>query len=205
VLRYTITNLSPCTPTTSDISITSTCAALPVKIVSFEATPAINKQVQLTWKVSAEINVEAYEIEYSNDALNFTKIGTVPATSSNNYSYLHAFPNDGHNYYRLRVIEKDSKISYSEVRNVDFRSNNAVNIYPNPSSDVVKILVNTPLQNQQSSIQIYSMDGRIIYQRVTASLKQTESIDISKLAVGTYMLKLITKDNLVNKKFEIVR
>lgn len=70
-----------------------------------------------------------------------------------------------------------------------------VNIYPNPSSDFVKIDVPDII-----NIQIFSIDGKIIMH------KQSDNIlDVSDLPSGHYLLKINTKQGLIQKKIVVLR
>jgi serine-aspartate repeat-containing protein C/D/E len=92
---------------------------LPIQLVSFTAQPQSNN-VQLNWVVATETNVATYQVLYSSNGTSFSSITSQPATGSRNYSQLHTTPQPGLNYYRLKVIDIDGSVSYSEIRKVNF-------------------------------------------------------------------------------------
>jgi hypothetical protein len=72
---------------------------------------------QLTWR-STEQNILQYEIESSNDSINFVKEGTVSAlnqSSENNYRFTNNIRGIQKKFYRLRIINKDGQWDYSRT------------------------------------------------------------------------------------------
>jgi hypothetical protein len=179
---------------------------LPIQLVSFTAQPQ-NGTVQLNWVVATENNVANYEVEYSSNGVNYSSIGTRIATGSRTYSLIHSTPKQGINYYRLKVIDRDGKVSYSEVRKVNFgAAAGSVTIYPNPTSDVVNITVASGMINKAATITVIAMDGRVVASKQVAAVSQTEVIDVRKLSSGKYILRISTNDNeVINKQVEVIR
>jgi len=112
--------------------------ALPVNFTTVKAAQK-NDGVQVEWKVATETNVHHYEVERSTDGNNFTKVGSVAATSNNNtgasYNWFDAKPNDN-NFYRIKAVENSGDIKYSEVVNVKISmARSSIVMYPNPVKD----------------------------------------------------------------------
>ncbi len=191
-------------PTSGSVTLTYT-SVLPIRLTSFVANPKANT-VELVWVVSTETNVANYEIEYSTTRANFTSIGGKVATDSRIYNLVHTSPKQGLNYYRLKIIDKDGKISYSEVRTVNFGATSSnVRLYPIPAKDAINITVTGSMINQPATISILSVDGRLMYQQSTNTLSQTETINVSKLANGKYILRIVTNNKVVNTQIEVLR
>ena len=68
-----------------------------------------------------------------------------------------------------------------------------INIFPNPSSDILHISSNNLKINK---IRIYSMDGKLLF-----TTKYKESINIGQLQKGLYHIQLLTDSSLIFKKF----
>jgi SdrD B-like domain/Secretion system C-terminal sorting domain len=180
---------------------------LPIKIESFTAVPK-GSQVNLQWKVSEQINVTSYEVLTSTDARTFTSIATVTATANQSdiYNAIHNNPVQGLNYYRIKSIDKDGTISYSEIRKVTFGKGGDVIIYPNPvQTGVINITLTGNMIGKSATVSIVSMDGKLISQQQIANTNQTETIDVSKLASGSYIVRLITNTEVVNKTIQVIR
>src|SRR5690606_34593965 len=73
---------------------------LPVKVSSFTAR-LINNRTQLKWNVGTEDNVNRYEVERSQDGVDFMEVATVNASGSSSYMAVDANPQTGINCYRL--------------------------------------------------------------------------------------------------------
>ncbi len=105
---------------------TISSATLPVNFLSFDAT-AQDKTVLLQWKVTAEVNVNKYVVERSEDGVAFIAIGTVAASTAGtlqkDYAFTDKQPLNGINYYRIVEQDIDGRLTYSSVRIVNFRSN----------------------------------------------------------------------------------
>ncbi len=118
--------------------------ALSVTLFSFDAQKQ-NHEVLLSWEVITERNQAIYEIQRSADAHVFEKIGEVLAKNlyeKNWYSFLDHKPNDGHNYYRIKMIDTSGKAKYTKVQNVVFIDR--LSAYPNPVSDFLILQASSP-------------------------------------------------------------
>jgi Secretion system C-terminal sorting domain len=200
----TVTNNITGCATTASTTVTANACTLPIKLESFTAAPKENT-VLLSWVVSQEINVLKYEIEFSSDGRIFWTIGTKAATNNTNYSLIHQSPVFGINYYRLKTIDKDGRISYSDIRTVNFKLAGSLTIYPNPANDILHITFAAGSINKSATISVIAMDGKIIYQKNIAKLSQTEILDVSKLTSGCYIIRVLTNAEVINKSVVVYK
>jgi hypothetical protein len=171
-------------------------ASLPLSLTSFSAAKQ-NSFIQLTWKTVYEQNTSSFEVERSSDARNFRMIGTLDAAGNSTSQRTYSFTDNlstVHSqstiiFYRLRTIDKDGKISLSNVVSVKLNAARKLEVFPNPATDV--------LQLQTSAIgtflvQIQDASGRTVkrLQLTSSSGTITTPIDISSLQTGTYFIKL---------------
>ncbi len=199
-----VTNNSTGCATTASTTVTANACTLPIKLESFTAAPQ-DKTVLLSWVVSEEINVLKYEIEFSTDGRNFWPIGNRAATNSTNYNLVHNSPVFGINYYRLKTIDKDGKISYGEIRTVNFKLAGSLTIYPNPANNLLYITFAANSINKTATVSVLAMDGKIMYQKNISKLSQTETLDVSKLANGCYIVRILTNKEVINKSVVVFR
>jgi hypothetical protein len=148
--------------------------------------------VQLSWKATNEINFSYYGVEYSTDGNSFAQIGTVAGVSGSvadikHYGYLHGAPVTGKNYYRLKMVDKDGKYSYSNIMMVDFDANYKVQVYPNPFTTALKVAVNGA-GGAKNTVKVLDMSGKVIIQQTFTG--GFINLDVSSLAAGTYMLQV---------------
>lgn len=76
--------------------------------------------------------------------------------------------------------------------------NTLVNIYPNPAKAQVNITC-----SEGSQIQVYNMIGSLVYNKQNASAIST--INVSDFAQGSYIVKVIKSEQVVTKKFEVMK
>jgi hypothetical protein len=90
--------------------------------------------VILEWQSQNATNIKESQIEHSIDGIHFSLMKIIPAiSSSDKYTFMHNQPVSGNNYYRIKKVEIDGKIKYSEIVKVimpDFFT--GINVYPNP-------------------------------------------------------------------------
>lgn len=109
---------------------------LPVDLVSFKGTLITNNRVDLDWVTTAETNVSHFVVERSINGTDFTSIGSVNATGSNSrYGLPDLQPNQGRNFYRLKIVDIDGKFKYSNVVLINIKGKSGLTVYPSPSSD----------------------------------------------------------------------
>jgi hypothetical protein len=162
---------------------------LPVKLVSFDAVKQ-NDAVKLSWSTSNEVNARSFQVERSTDGRNFQVIGTVAAAGTTsttvNYGLTDQSPNSGNNYYRLRVVDVDSRSSLSKVIRIDFSRPYTVTLTPNPAhSDFTITVTNT---TQPLVLQVVDMNGKVVKSQSIRG--QVNKIPVSDLSKGLYLLKV---------------
>ncbi len=109
---------------------------LPVNLINFSATKN-NRSVTLEWTTANEINMTSYEVQRSEDGINFKTITSVPSynnLASTDYSYEDVNPSGGVLYYRLIMLGFSGYSKYSKVIMVNPGSENKISLYPNPVS-----------------------------------------------------------------------
>lgn len=75
---------------------------------------------------------------------------------------------------------------------------NDINIYPNPSNDIINIA-----NVEGSDISIYNIMGQVVESINNA--KYTNSIDMSKYANGTYIVKVVKGSSISTHKFNLMK
>jgi hypothetical protein len=185
----------------SNFYIHGSNSVLPAGIVSFKGERRL-QEIRLEWVTATETNNKGFELQRSADGRNFSALSFIatraPQGNSHTqlqYSYTDAGPVKGTNYYRLKQVDKDGKISYSTVVLVKSPGANGItfiDVYPNPVKDKVKIkLASTTV----SKVDIFITDlaGRVIKQqpvRLTAGDNLVE-METRHLPAGQYLLKLV--------------
>lgn len=180
-----------------DAPITVGPSPLPVTLVSFN----VDKEgfaANLAWATTEESNSDFFEIQHSLNAKNWAAVGTVKSHGESNvlrnYTYTHAAPASGTNYYRLRMVDKDATFAYSTIRSLNFEglAESSVSVFPNPTSD--RLYVKNAEINKLKSLTIVGKDGK----ELIKSPVSTSGVSIKSLQPGLYLVKLLSQDGTLS-------
>lgn len=180
----------------------------PVTLAEFKGYARQDKTTQLQWKTVTEINSDYFVVERSTDGANFTQVAIVNAQDNSNtiinYQMIDNFPNDGINYYRLKMVDNDGTFQYSNTITVNFKSTfrGGVAIVSTVSyNNRFEISISSP-KEQDAVYAIYDAAGRVIY---TSTIKLQEGLNgINKnmvLSDAMYYFKIATADEKASTPF----
>lgn len=181
---------------------------LPIKVRAFTAIGMPNRTVQLDWEFESETDLAYSEVEFSADGREFGMIGTSPAhlesdRTSTEYDFLHAKPQSGINYYRIRMVDINEMEEYSQVRAINFDNLDAdFSVFPNPTSGPLT-LVSRNLGKYAAGVHFQLIDnvGKVIMFNNVRDDNQT--FDLSKLPSGAYYFQVMTDQEQL-AKFQVV-
>jgi hypothetical protein len=170
---------------------------LPVKLMQFSAA-RVKHTTQLKWRTASEQNAGRFEIERSANGKQFSHIGTVKAYGNSpvqrTYSYDDAtapFAEVPVVYYRLKMVDNDGTVAYSEVVALASRqsADAGVTAYPNPFSGQLYVGME---QEQAVVITVSDITGKTVLTRSYGAGHNT--IDLSGEAAdlhpGVYFLRM---------------
>jgi hypothetical protein len=175
-------------------------AVLPVSLLSFKGSIS-NKKAQLAWQTSLEINSSYFEIQRSNNAVNFEAIATITAKGSSSIVTNYQTTDDlffftGNKvFYRLKMVDTDGKFKYSQVIAMPIVTVIASNItaWPLPFSGQL----NTGFTSESNSlvkINITNMNGALVLSNTSTVQKGYNTININQaqtIPSGTYLLTVV--------------
>ena len=189
---------------------------LPVRLVSFTATPRDKKVVDVRWETVEEKNNSYYVIEKSIDGTNFASFKTVFSKGLNGnsakslvYTEVDDRPYKGTSYYRLRQTDTDGTTTYSRIVVVSFEGEGGIDVaeegfilYPNPNDGTKVNLKLTGANFDKAQLAVVDMLGRTVYEIEVDKQSSLLVLDIlPKLASGKYVLKLVTETKTYAKSF----
>jgi hypothetical protein len=174
---------------------------LPLKLIAFKGEVAGNNIV-LHWITEAERNCRKFLLQKSMDGSNFTTMQTISANNTNGpnfYSGTDLFPLHGDNYYRLLLLDKEQKATYSPVIKIKYADQPELSVYPNPANNYLYLNNNKPAAI--TDIKITSLSGMEI--PVWKNVNNTGGIriDIQKLPSGWYILSCFLNKSIWRKSF----
>ncbi len=181
---------------------------LPVELSLFTGTVE-NDIILLKWKTETELNNYGFEIERSTDNNYWKKIGFVKGNGNSNapknYSYIDNDPPFGKVYYRLKQLDSDGKLEYSNAINFNFFASSNIVLnqnYPNPFNPTTKIEYSLP-KGSHISLKVYDLLGREVVtlkNEFQAAGKYSVEFDGSNLASGMYLYVLAADNFIVSRK-----
>ncbi|HEY8690185.1 MAG TPA: Ig-like domain-containing protein [Chitinophagaceae bacterium] len=185
----------------------ATLSTLPIGTINFSGFLSGNND-NLNWATEQEINSKRFDIEVKTDATNFTKIGSVNAKGNSSVKSLYSFINRnvpaGVNYYRLKIVDKDEKFTYSNIIALKRQASGAsVNsIFPNPFSD--KIMATVTLDFATTIyINIYDANGSLMKKQNMQAVKGLNIITVTgleRLASGIYIIEIKDDHQIMREK-----
>ena len=175
----------------------STGCTLPVTLISFIAVKK-GTATLLDWLVADEVNFSHYNVERSANGINFKNLESLPSGSiSKKYQYTDVAPERGINYYRLKMIDMDGFVRYSNIQSLNF-TDGSFKIYLQPNPTHANITITGVKAGY--TIRIISMDGKLITEKLcTGNIVQ---LDIMALSAGLYTAQILNGNATVrNIKF----
>ncbi|MFY7963309.1 MAG: choice-of-anchor V domain-containing protein [Chitinophagaceae bacterium] len=171
------------------IYASSTTVALPIKLTSFTTTLEGNN-VALFWQVESDLSTNYFEVEKSTDKINFTSIAKINGSNSSiarKYYFTDSKLNSNLNYYRLKMVDKDGTISYSNIQSVTLKTKESYisNVYPNPIKVGQEMNIEIVSNKEQTcSLTLININGKIISSREKNILQGYNNV---QLKLGNYV------------------
>ncbi|MBL7742849.1 MAG: T9SS type A sorting domain-containing protein [Chitinophagaceae bacterium] len=182
---------------------------LPVELISFTASLNSNNKVDLKWRTASENNVSHFTIEKSYDGKSFSDAGLVFAYGNSTTEKSYSFSDNISNtqqfiiYYRLRSTDIDGKTQYSEIRLIRIgKKGEEVKMvtYPNPVTNELRVTVPASWQGKELLLEVFNQNGQRIKAAKSGSASQTETINVSDLAKGFYVVKASCGEETAQQK-----
>lgn len=169
-------------------------SVLPVSVTSFKGV--LNSgTVKLQWVTNNEINIDHYEIEKSESGSSWNTAGAMQAVSiqlQNSYTFNDKDPYSGKSYYRLKIIDKNQGIKYSDIISIFNSSPEKIKITLRPSltdskqsSIVIKGIRFS--QNEMIVLKIFNSNGCLVIKKVCSAQEQLP-LDCHNLSGGMYVM-----------------
>jgi Leucine-rich repeat (LRR) protein len=129
-----------------------------------------------------------------NDGYIAFKIKTLPTLSVGD-----SFENEANIYfdYNFPILTNKAISTFKTLGTKDFEFSNYFNVYPNPVRDVLNISTKNDIEIE--SVSIYDVLGQLVIAAPNA--KNISIIDVSKLNIGNYILKVKSNKGTSSSKF----
>ena len=168
---------------------------VPLTLLGFQAS--LNEYItNCSWQTTAEINTAFFNLQRSINGTEFSTINVTKAagtsTTESTYSYKDAIEKELQSvnaiYYRLQIVDKDGKYTYSKVVKVSLSNKNEFIVYPNPAKHFINV---SGLYIR--TIQISDISGKILLIKENVN-SDASKIDISSFSKGLYFITILSNN-----------
>ncbi len=163
---------------------------LPLTLTNFSASE-VNTFIRLHWEISKESTGLLFSaVERSENGREWLTINSINTHGNRNYTYDDLTPIAGVNYYRIKLVDADRRLTYSSILKVNKGGMRTFNlsVFPNPAKNHFVVSFNKAI----SKGMIFDPTGRIIHQMNTNT--RAEQVDCSGWSPGTYFLVVETSN-----------
>jgi Secretion system C-terminal sorting domain len=192
-------------PTAGSVTMSFT-TTLAVKFLSFVANK-VNNNTALQFTIAQATIGSVFTIERSITGSNFIAVGTINSTALTSYAFTDYAPVMGSkNYYRIKEVDAQGRVNYSEVKLVKYTTDGKVDIYPIPAATTVSIVLGDNVISKSIVISLYNSQGQEVMRKQVSRANATETFEVANYANGTYQLRITSNDKIItNQKVVIMK
>ena len=173
---------------------------IPVTLSMFRAA-AEGTVNELLWNTFTEINNVGFELQKSADGEKFSAFAFVNTQAENGnsnfplqYTFVDTKPFNGATYYRLKQVDKNGTVHFSEVVLVvnNKAHQDVINIYPNPVINHQLNIVNDNLPQGNYTVSLVELSGKVVFTK-GINIRQSDVININlpdNILKGIYIVKI---------------
>ncbi|MBI2416826.1 MAG: T9SS type A sorting domain-containing protein [Ignavibacteriales bacterium] len=171
---------------------------LPVELTSFEAK-RIDNGVVLNWSTVTEVNNKGFEVQVSTDNASFKTVqfiaGNGTSNMRHNYSTLDNTEYNSGVYFRLKQVDLDGSVKYSQSVFVDMRTNLTFALdqnYPNPFNPSTSVSFTVPVKSNVT-VEVFDAIGQRVNQLAGGAFEAGThklSFNGSSLNSGIYFVRI---------------
>ncbi len=174
---------------------------LPVSMLSFDV--ANNGDIiWVSWVTATETNNSHFTIEIAVNSFDFKPVKQIKGNGNSNrplsYSSSLSLNETGIVYVRLRQTDYDGKNKSLGIKKINLANiADEVKVYPNPVNSGEAVYVLSP---ENSDIRIMDMQGRMIYNTISAGHTVVET---SGFSAGMYIMQVITNGETITRRIVV--
>jgi hypothetical protein len=199
---------------TAGYGFSSSSTGLPVKLTSFTVQAIDNSFIRPVWATALEIDNSGFEIERSEDGINFITIGWKDGNGNSTEPKYYGFDDKTASigttyYYRLKQIDFDGDSEYSNIVSLRINGKDEFTIsdfIPTEVKGKTKLEIFTT-NKRDITISLFNTLGQPILSRNESLTVGNNKIEFSfdDLPAGTYMTSIKSNIEFVSRKFVVIR
>jgi sugar lactone lactonase YvrE len=160
----------------------------PYQLISFKGARS-GADVLLNWSTLNEYDYTSFELQKSTDGVTFDAVKNMQSSSQGSYAFKDIYTNNStaNIYYRLKQVDSNDQITYSNVIIVTTTGNGTFNIFPNPATNAIQFKLDQPIKSQVR-LNIFNTMGILMKSNNFSS--STGQQDVTSLTPGSYTVEL---------------
>jgi len=205
------------TSTFTDAFLSDASTPLPVELAAFDAEVTDGRSVQLQWQTTSETGNSGFRVQRSVSGTSWSTLGRVEGAGTTDEPQSYRFTDSSVPYaadslqYRLAQVDVDGTVNVSDPVTVGFGNPDGLELlgsFPNPARSQATVRFAIPEQiTGDVQLELYDLLGRQVKTIPAAetSGRVEQTLDVSDLPSGTYLLRLSAGGQTQTQQVTIVR
>jgi hypothetical protein len=176
---------------------------LPLPAEGLTASASADKDVAtVKWSTLSEHNTAYFEVERSTDNRNFTATGNQVQAAGNKDTKSEYLIKDNIAglgsemiFYRIKLVDQDGKVTYSNIAAVRVSKKPGVTVWPNPFKSSVTVSV-TAEKETTIEVNMFDVGGKIlkkVSQNVPKGTSHIAMQGLDQMPAGVYLIEITDK------------
>ena len=172
---------------------------LPAELINIWATPKVDN-IEVGWLVGSEFNLDYYELQRSENGVDFEPIATIDAIGTTQFEHTYTYNdyNVSRNkiyYYRYQSFDHDFSSEFSPVVSSQLSGSDdfaeSILLYPNPTNGGLYVELTLEL-NSEIELIVFNSAGQLVVSRQLQGSdgNNTFVLDAQEWANGVYIIQL---------------
>jgi hypothetical protein len=179
----------------------------PVELISFTAKRS-GSSIEVKWATSKEEEFSHFVLQHAINNLDFSDLAEIPGAGYNTesvleYTYTHALPLIGHNYYRLKAVDLDGSFEYFGPVVERYQGTKALWVHPNPSSATKVEFKTNFTPNEGDRVQVFNPLGLLISDVPVDQAKGVVHFN-EPVRAGSYILRYVSVQETTFARFVVI-
>jgi hypothetical protein len=167
---------------------------LPIELLYFNSSCDKSDGNTLSWASATETNNNYFTIDKSINGVTWDELAKMPGAGNSTYARYYSikdiYSGESLSYYRLSQTDYNGKVTHLGVVACDGKKSSGVKIYPNPTSDLLNILIQG--EEGTTTIKICNVIGQEI-SSFNVNNNELSAVNISSYAKGIYFVEVNSK------------
>jgi hypothetical protein len=200
-----------------DAFLSDASTPLPVELAAFDADVTDDRSVRLQWQTTSETGNSGFRVQRSVSGISWSTLGRVEGAGTTDEPQSYRFTDSAVPYasdslqYRLAQVDVDGTVNVSNPVTVRFGNPDGLELlgsFPNPARSQATVRFAVPEQTTGDvQLELYDLLGRQVktIPAAEASGRVEQTLDVSDLPSGTYLLRLSAGGQAQTQQVTIVR